>query len=780
MLAAVLVRATVVLIAVSFLALCLRRASAATRHAIWTAAMVGLLVLPLLVLLLPHWHVAVWPATPMPAADVGAAAPAVEAVENLAATSPAAAVERGATPPAIAAPAIVLSRWALAVWCLGVLGGLAHLVAGSLMVRRIVRAAAAPEDGLWPSLLAQATAAVGLSTVVELLETNQVSVPVVCGVRRPRLLLPVDAHSWPDARRRAFLRHELEHVQRRDCLWHCVAGVVRAFYWPHPLVWWAHRRLRAEAERACDDAVVRAGTDGSEYAEHLLEAARSLGRAARPLAVVAIAERSSLEDRLLALLDPGQRRGALTRRAAGVVTGVAAAAILVAAGIQPVRAVAVAAVVAPAEASPSFRLGNAPTPPSHEEPAPPSRQEMSTVVPSPTATVSMPPSSARPTPNPRPSTVVTGLVVDAVGQPVASAIVEAGPARGSRLPSEPARTDEQGRFEIVDAPSGNYGLLIVAPGFITRSLRVDAAEGATTDVGRIVLSNGLAVSGAVVDAAGKPVAGADVGWVKASSRLATLWSKSDAEGHFRLTGITSEMMLFIAMHPEYAPSVAAQLPGTQGDVRIVLTPGGRIEGVVKVKRPGAAPGRAGLNGLMWATKGFGGMPLIGPDGSFVIDHVSPGRTGVAVTLHEGAAGSRQLGTVDTTVDVREGQTSRVEMTVHNVPVRGHLMAGGKPLAGHSVYLVTPAAEVLSRSRQNPMPIGPAPVDEHGRYELIVPIAGTYELFVRGPDKAAVRVPRSQRTVEVPDVDTFPLDITLPTPPHSDEARGRHIVVSPTT
>ena len=49
-------------------------------------------------------------------------------------------------------------------------------------------------------------------------------------------------------------------------------GRVR-IYWFHPLVWMAWRRLRLEAEKACDDAVLReAGPEA--YADQLVTLAR--------------------------------------------------------------------------------------------------------------------------------------------------------------------------------------------------------------------------------------------------------------------------------------------------------------------------------------------------------------------------------------------------------------------------------------------------------------------------------------------------------------------------
>ena len=141
--------------------------------------------------------------------------------------------------------------------------------------------------------------------------------PMACGLLRPTVVLPAEADAWPDERVRVVLLHELAHVRRRDCLTQAVADAACALFWFNPLAWMAVRELRRERERACDDMVLAAGTRGPDYAAHLLDIARAMRGASLDSVFssgVAMAHRSELEGRLMAILDDARPRRALTAR----------------------------------------------------------------------------------------------------------------------------------------------------------------------------------------------------------------------------------------------------------------------------------------------------------------------------------------------------------------------------------------------------------------------------------------------------------------------------------
>jgi hypothetical protein len=148
-------------------------------------------------------------------------------------------------------------------------------------------------------------------------------------------VLPYDARDWNEADLRRALVHELEHVRRGDWMIQLWARALCAFYWFHPLVWVALGRLRLEAERSSDDAVLET-SERTEYAEQLVSLASRLSQARGRLAL-GMANRSDLAARVSTLLDGTQRRGRAGLLAAASAICVASLLLLV---IAPVRAVA--------------------------------------------------------------------------------------------------------------------------------------------------------------------------------------------------------------------------------------------------------------------------------------------------------------------------------------------------------------------------------------------------------------------------------------------------------
>jgi hypothetical protein len=168
-------------------------------------------------------------------------------------------------------------------------------------------------DPRWIDMAERVRHSLGFRRPVRLLQNQFSHFLGTWGILVPRVLLPSSANQWSDNRARMVLGHELAHIKRHDWVVQVLAEAARAIYWFNPVFWLAYGRLRRESEHACDDAVIRMGAAGTQYAEELLELARTL-RSENPMRspILAMAQPSHLERRLVALLDPALNRLAAT------------------------------------------------------------------------------------------------------------------------------------------------------------------------------------------------------------------------------------------------------------------------------------------------------------------------------------------------------------------------------------------------------------------------------------------------------------------------------------
>jgi beta-lactamase regulating signal transducer with metallopeptidase domain len=161
------------------------------------------------------------------------------------------------------------------IWVLGI--GLVLLVktAGLIRAWRSLRRAHCASRGV-TALVKDVARDLGLQRVPQTLMLDKPVSPMVWLGHRARLVLPSGLWSQLDAvGRRAVVCHELAHLRRRDH-WVCWAqAVIGCLYWWHPLIWWARRRLHAEAELACDAWVTWLMPRGrAAYAQALLATQR--------------------------------------------------------------------------------------------------------------------------------------------------------------------------------------------------------------------------------------------------------------------------------------------------------------------------------------------------------------------------------------------------------------------------------------------------------------------------------------------------------------------------
>lgn len=340
-LALIILKATAILAAGALLAGVGRRAPAWVLHALWTAVLAALLLLPALHLAVPArtpaWlrspAVPDWtaPALPHPSAIL---APSVETA------APADRVLAARAPLPAPTGRVPWGALALAVWACGAVLAFVRIAAGAWR-RRTVGAVDAVDDDVCRERLARIAARLEMRT--PRLRMLRDAVPATWGVLRPVIVLPVSARGWPGDRLDAVLHHELVHVRRRDALWCGVAECACALFWFHPGAWLARRAALRAQEQAADNLVLRTGAERFAYARALLETARLYAHPSADGAPAFFRGRSELAARLRRLTD-----GAAVPATGGRALAVLPLALVAAAGcIVPLRPAPVALPSAP-------------------------------------------------------------------------------------------------------------------------------------------------------------------------------------------------------------------------------------------------------------------------------------------------------------------------------------------------------------------------------------------------------------------------------------------------
>jgi len=331
--------------------------------------------------------------------------------------------------------------------------------------------------------------------------------------------------------------------------------------------------------------------------------------------------------------------------------------------------------------------------------------------------------AAGPTLSLKPLATVSGSVVDAAGRPVAEAVIravtEGGGARAGRGSASSAglvtRSGPQGLFQLRVVPGHPVTLVASHPDFTQAKLPLPelAARASRTNL-RIVLEKGLSGFGKVVDAAGRPVSGAEVALIPSGEERdpfarafmmdnppAGPQAFTDAQGSFLLEHLEPGRFSLHTSARGFAPVTVPGIQLAAGQPRVdlgtvTLAPGATLEGVVVDPRDRPIAGaQVGVRAVTRTARHIAEPEediLTSADGSFSIPDLKPGEKVMLFVSKLGYVRATFNG-----IEVPPVTPLRVVLTP-GVRVAGRVVdEGGDPVAGASVRL-TPAGTTMVTSR----------------------------------------------------------------------------------
>ena len=280
-----------------------RHRGPADRVLILKAAVLCLLLLPLLTIFIPATKVTL---------------PALPSQTSLALPPPQSAL---AHVPAGALANESIWRFALLSYGAGVTLLIGYLILGMSLLARWTGAAREIRSGTWREVLIRSC---GGTRPPKLLACRRIASPVSWGIFDPTIL--VDERSLAqDSSAAAVIAHELAHIRNRDWPTLILARLAVALLWCNPLVWLLAHALEQEMEETADQAAAQM-LGVTEYAQVLVLHGRRGW--APPMAALAMAARPGrLSRRIRSLL--GRDQSVATFRTAGQIGIASSAAIAV-------------------------------------------------------------------------------------------------------------------------------------------------------------------------------------------------------------------------------------------------------------------------------------------------------------------------------------------------------------------------------------------------------------------------------------------------------------------
>ena len=306
--AAIVLKTSLLVVAIGLVASLIARQSAALRHSLWATALALSLLMPFAVVYLPSWVQVAPPwetAEPWPRNEPALVTADVRHADAESVVPDPRRDELSAAPH----DARVAWPTAMIVWLVGALGVFLRNALAHVALVRWVRKSRPELSPAWAATLNGVASEAGFWRRVRVLESEHATSPCTFGLVRPVVLLPAASAGWPAAQRRFTLLHELAHVRRLDYLTTQISSMACAVHWYNPLVWFAAIQARKLQEQACDDVVLNAGGSPSDYAQFLAGLAGGSRHLSPALpAAVGMVQRSQLHGRVTAILDASRAR----------------------------------------------------------------------------------------------------------------------------------------------------------------------------------------------------------------------------------------------------------------------------------------------------------------------------------------------------------------------------------------------------------------------------------------------------------------------------------------
>ncbi len=156
------------------------------------------------------------------------------------------------------------------IWLLGILAFTLKFIGGLTYTQRLKYYRISRVSAKWQKKFKELCIRLNIKKTIKIYESALAKVPMVIGLIKPIILLPVSAFTGLSPKQlESIIVHELAHIIRRDYLVNLLQSIVEILFFYHPAVWWINGVIRAERENCCDDIAIEKTGDSVNYAKAL-------------------------------------------------------------------------------------------------------------------------------------------------------------------------------------------------------------------------------------------------------------------------------------------------------------------------------------------------------------------------------------------------------------------------------------------------------------------------------------------------------------------------------
>ncbi|NFO14214.1 peptidase M56 [Clostridium botulinum] len=145
----------------------------------------------------------------------------------------------------------------VSLWILGVILLIFIFILAHKKLKQIVKTSIKKVSNEHKEILNNCINIMHIKTKVKLLYSSKISSPCLCGLVKPKILIPISlVENISTSDFKYILMHELIHLKRKDILINWIIILLSIIYWFNPIVVYGLSRIKKDCEFSCDNNAI--------------------------------------------------------------------------------------------------------------------------------------------------------------------------------------------------------------------------------------------------------------------------------------------------------------------------------------------------------------------------------------------------------------------------------------------------------------------------------------------------------------------------------------------